>query len=56
METLARQETRGSSEFNYAPLYVTVKGTADRFAGENPVLVMDFSHSPLYLQVTMGNI
>ena len=54
--TLARQETQGISEFNYAPLYLTVKGTGDRFGGEEPVLVMDFTYSPLYLQVTMGNI
>ena len=55
VETLAKHETRGTSEFDYAPLHVTVKGAADQFAGESPVLVMEFSYSPLYLQVLMGN-
>ncbi len=56
VESLAQQETQGTSAFDYAPLYVTVKGSGDQFAGEEPVLVMDFSYSPLYLQVIMGNI
>lgn len=51
---LSHAEVRGHAEFNYAPLYVTVKGTDGRFQDEDPLRVAGFSYSPLYLQVIMG--
>lgn len=51
---LAQAETRGPAEFSYAPLHVTVRGTAERFTDEDPMRVAGFSYSPLYLQVIMG--
>ncbi|MBI1733438.1 MAG: hypothetical protein HYR49_11825 [Gammaproteobacteria bacterium] len=52
--TLGAGETRGAAEFNHAPLYVTVKGAQDRFAGEDAIRVAGFDYAPLYLAVTMG--
>jgi hypothetical protein len=54
VEALANGESRGAAEFDYAPLYVTVRGNDGRFSGEQGALVADFSYSPLYLQVIMG--